>query len=179
MVQQTKNILIVFILPFVLSSCFKSSKTMEEMKPYEGPVMELDSMKTLYTEKGEIKVKLVAKKQLELQNGNREFPEGVYVEFYEGKEISSTLTSNFARYYKETSRYMVSGNVVIDNSREGKKLVTEELFWIPNEERIYVENDKQVIITTKSDVLYGKGLEASQDFSKYKILNPSGETTLK
>ena len=152
---------------------------MEEMKPYDGPVMELDTMETHYTEKGETKVILKANKQLELQNGNREFPKGVFVEFYENKEVQSTLVANFGRFYKETGHYMVSGNVIIKNLKEGKKLVTEELFWYPNNEKIKVEPDKQVIITTKDDILYGSGLEAKQDFSTYKILKPSGETTLK
>jgi LPS export ABC transporter protein LptC len=126
-----------------------------------------------------VRVRLKAKKQVALQNGNREFPEGVLVEFYNDKKVTSTLTSNFARYYKETNKYMVSGNVIIKNLEEGKTMNTEELFWLPLEERIYVEKDKQVIITTQTDVLYGKGLEAKEDFSSYKILHPTGTSTLK
>ncbi len=147
---------------------------MEEMKPYDGPLMELDSMETIYSDSAETKVRLKAKSQLALQNGNREFPKGVLVEFYNDNVITSTLTSNFARFYKETNKYMVSGNVVIKNLAEGKTMNTEELFWVPNEQRIYVEKDKQVIITTKTDVLYGEGLEAAEDFTTYKILKPHG-----
>jgi LPS export ABC transporter protein LptC len=151
---------------------------MEEMKPYDGPLMVIENMETIYSDSAEVRVKLKASEQIELQNGNREFPKGVLVEFYEDSVITSTLTSNFARFYKETNKYMVSGNVVIKNLAEGKRLNTEELFWMPTEERILVENDKQVIITTKKDVLYGKGLEAKQDFSSYKIQHPTGETTI-
>ncbi len=160
------------------SGCFNSSKTMEEMQPYDGPLMELDSMETIYSDHAETRVRLRAKKQLALQNSNREFPEGVFVEFYDGQVVTSTLTSNYAMYYKESAKYMVSGNVIIKNLKEQKTLKTEELFWLPNEERIYVENDKQVIITTKTGVLYGKGLEAKEDFSSYKILHPTGEELL-
>jgi LPS export ABC transporter protein LptC len=152
---------------------------MEEMKPYDGPLMEIDNMETIYSDAAETKVKLKAKKQFALQNGNREFPQGVFVEFFSGKKVTSTLVSNYAIFYKETNRYMVSGNVIIKNLEEGKTLNTEELFWYPGEERIYVDKEKQVIITTKTGVLYGKGLEAKEDFSSYKILKPTGEETLK
>jgi LPS export ABC transporter protein LptC len=146
---------------------------MEEMKPYSGPVMEIENSETIYSDSAETKVILRAAKQIELQNGNREFPNGVLVEFYENGVIKSTLTSNFARFYKNLNKYMVSGDVVIRDMEEGKRMNTEELFWLPMEERIYIVKDKQVIITTKDGVLHGKGLEAKQDFSKYKILNPT------
>jgi LPS export ABC transporter protein LptC len=159
----------------LLSGCFQNNKTLEEMKPYDGPLMEVEKMETIYSDSAEVKVIIKADRQVELQDGNREFPEGVLVEFFEHDKITSTLTANFGRYYSNTNRYMVSGDVVIKNLEEGKRLNTEELFWHPAEEKIHVDKDKQVIITTKSEVLYGKGLEAAQDFSKYKILQPTGE----
>jgi len=160
-------------------SCFNGSNTLDEMKPYEGPLMEIDSMKTIYSDEAEVKVILRAPKQLALQVGDREFPNGVIVDFYEGGEISSTLTSNYGRYFKETNKYVVSGNVIINELKDSKRLNTEELYWMPAEEKIVVKEDKQVIITTKTDVLKGTGLDAKQDFSTYKILHPTGETTLK
>ncbi len=148
------------------------------MKPYDGPLMEIDSLKTIYSDNAEVKVILRAPKQLALQMGDREFPKGVVVDFYEGGEISSTLTSNYGRYFKETNKYVVSGNVIINNTKESKRLNTEELYWMPAEEKILVKEDKQVIITTKTDVLKGEGLEAKQDFSTYKILHPTGTKIL-
>jgi LPS export ABC transporter protein LptC len=159
----------------VCSGCLKPSKTMEEMKPYEGPIMVIENMETIYSDSAEMKVKLKAPRQEELQNGNREFPKGVRVEFYENGTVRTVLTSNFGRFYKELNKYMVSGDVVIKSLTEEKKLNTEELFWLPAEERIYVDKSKQVIITTKDGVLHGKGLEAKQDFSTYKILNPTSD----
>jgi LPS export ABC transporter protein LptC len=147
---------------------------MEQMKPYDGPLMEIDSMETIYSDVAETRVRVRAKKQLGLQNGNREFPQGLFIEFFEKGKVASTLTSNFGRYYKDLNKYLVSGNVVIKDLDEGKQLNTEELFWMPAEERIFVDPSKQVIITTKTDVLNGFGLEAKEDFSKYRILNPKG-----
>lgn len=169
---------LVAILALGTTGCFKASKSMEEMRPYEGPIMELDNMETIYSDSADMRVRMTAKKQLALQNGNREFPEGIMVEFYQGKKITSTLTANFARFYRDANKYMVSGNVIIKNLEEEKQLNTEELFWMPAEERILVEKDKQVIITTKTGVLNGQGLEAKEDFSTYRILKPTGTETI-
>ena len=168
-----KGILILF-MPFIFMGCFKTTKTMEEMKPYEGPVMEIENMETIYSDSAEVKVKLKSPKEIELQNGNREFPNGLLVEFFEDGKIKSTLTSNFGRFYKETNKYMVSGNVIIKSLADGKRMNTEEMFWLPAEERIYVEKNKQVVITTQTEVLHGTGLEAKQDFSDYTLLKPHG-----
>src|ERR1700743_603847 len=110
------------ILCMMFSGCLKTSKTMEEMKPYSGPVMEIENSETIYSDSAETKVILRAAKQIELQNGNREFPNGVRVEFYEGGIIKSTLTSNFGRFYKNLNKYMVSGDVVITDKQEGKRM---------------------------------------------------------
>src|SRR5690349_21246456 len=92
---QSKFFSPIILFLFLSTGCIKNTKTMEDMKPYDGPIMEVDSMKTIYSDDAEVKVILTAKKQLALQNGNREFPEGVVVDFYEHGKISSTLTSNF------------------------------------------------------------------------------------
>ncbi len=145
------------------------------MRLYDGPITEIDNIETVYSDSAEVKIILKADKQIELQSGDREFPKGLLVEFYEDGHVKTTLTSNFGRHYKSSNRYMVSGNVVITDSVEGKKMNTEELFWLPDEDRVYVEKDKQVIVTTKDGVLHGKGLEANQNFSSYKILNPTSD----
>jgi LPS export ABC transporter protein LptC len=175
--KQVKSSLLVIVSAFFFMGCLKPTKTMEEMKSYDGPVMELENMETIYSDSAEVKVKLKSPKQIELQNGNREFPIGLLVEFYENGKIKSTLTSNFGRYYKDANKYMVSGNVIIKSLEEEKRMNTEEMFWLPAEERIYVEKDKQVVITTKTEVLHGTGLEAKQDFSDYTLLHPHGETS--
>ncbi|MEQ8575825.1 MAG: LPS export ABC transporter periplasmic protein LptC, partial [Fulvivirga sp.] len=62
---------------------------------------------------------------------------------------------------------------VIKNIENQQELDTEELFWKPSEERMFTE--KFVTIKLPDQVLYGKGLEAKQDFSEYTILQPEGE----
>ena len=69
------------------------------------------------------------------------------------------------------------GNVVVINYKTGERLDTEELIWDQAKELIY--SYKFVKITSEDGVLYGDTLLADQDFSKRRILHPSGEIEVK
>ena len=51
-------------------------------------------------------------------------------------------------------------------------LNTEHLIWLQKEEKIYTE--EFVKITTPDEIIYGDGLEANQQFTKYRIKNIKG-----
>ena len=132
----------------------------------------------LYTEKQTIKVKLQAKKIFEFPNGDREFPEGLYLEFYnEVGVLTSTLQANSAFFFKAEEKWRGRGKVEVKNLSKGEQLSTEELFWKRDTKRIFT--DKFVTIRQESEVLFGTGLEAAQDLSEYTILKPEGEFEVK
>ena len=58
---------------------------------------------------------------------------------------------------------------------KGDLLETEHLIW--NEKEI-VYTEEFVKITTKNEVIYGKGLVSNQDFTKYTIKKISGTIML-
>lgn len=183
MVPEKKNRLIagfaIVLFAVAASSCMKSTKQFEEMKPYDGPMMVVDDVETLYSDSAVVRVKLKAAKQIELQNGDREFPNGVFVEFFdEAGRASSTLKANTGKYQKESNIYIVNGNVEIHNTVKKEKLNSEELNWDPRTHKIYTEKSTFVRIETPDEILTGKGLTATEDFSQYKILDPVGTFTL-
>lgn len=102
------------------------------------------------------------------------FPEGFKVEFYDSvMNVTSTITGMYGVHYRE-KRYMEARkNVVVTNYETGEQLNTEELIWDQVKEIIY--SNKFVKITSEDGVIFGDGLEAEQDFSKRRIINPSGE----
>ena len=67
---------------------------------------------------------------------------------------------------------MIARDSVVLKDKEGKMLNTELLNWDNKTSKIYT--DKFVKITTASEILYGDGLEAEQDFSRYEIQNIKG-----
>jgi LPS export ABC transporter protein LptC len=158
-----------------MTACFKSNHTIEEMQEkYAGPLIEVDSVETWYSDSAQLKIHMTAPKQLELQNGNREFPEGVYVQFYKdsAQKTPSYLKANYGILLKNQNLYKVSGNVIVENPLEKKKLTTEELFWSPHTKKITTK--EQVIITTPNEIIQGVGMEAKQDFSSYTINQVTG-----
>lgn len=163
---------------FFLSCAEKIDQENVYVAPYTGPMMTANNIKTIYSDSGETKLILEAPVQLQLQNNDREFPEGVYVEFFdEMKDPKAILTSNYAIFYKEKNLYKISGKVIIDNKRDGKKMSTEELFWSPETKKIYT--DKFLIIETANEVIKGEGMDATQDFSSYTIRKPIGIVSVK
>ncbi|NOS56491.1 MAG: LPS export ABC transporter periplasmic protein LptC [Cyclobacteriaceae bacterium] len=168
------SVCLLFII--VLSSC----KTKETAKPviYEGPLREAENILMNYTENDRMKAILKAKKIFDYQNGDQEFPEGIYLEFFDktGK-LTSTLRANTAFYFKGENRWRGRGKVVVKNIEKGQQLNTEELFWKPDTKKIFTE--KFVTITDEHDVLYGTGLDAFEDMSSYTIKNPTGTIEVK
>lgn len=129
---------------------------------------------TNYTDSGKVKMRMWAPEQHEKESGNREFPKGIKIDFYEKGKISSVLTSKYATFDKVTGIYTVRNNVEIKSTDKKKKLNTEELKWFPKEHKVRIEKDKQVRIETPTETLWGNGLDAKDDFSNYKITKIHG-----
>lgn len=144
---------------------------------YDGPLLEADSIRTLYSDSAIVRVKVEAPKQYEYESGDREFPAGIYIEFFEPDgTISSTLLADYGFYFREEERYTGIGNIVVESRKENNKLLTDTLHWSVPEEKVYTRSF--VTIIEEADTLRGHGLEAAQDFSSYTILKPDGTTML-
>jgi len=170
-----KTIYLAIISCLLLSvGCTNSDQEIEKIQSYDGPIQEADDVDLFYSEDAKVTTKLQAKKWLQFENGDQEFPEGIYMEFFdENGKITSTLKANDAYYFSEEKKYRGRGNVVIRNMEENQELKTEELFWTPEDEKMFT--DKFVTIKLDKEVFYGRGLEAKQDFSWYVLKKPEGE----
>jgi|GEM_PF-367455 LPS export ABC transporter protein LptC len=165
--------LIIFISVLLIFSCSSGLEEKKKFEAYTGPIMEADTVKILYSDSAKVRVIVNATKQFEYENGDREFPNDIYIEFYEADgTMSSTLEANSAYYTKETNIYKAEGDVEVIGYIEPRKLNSEELFWEPEKEEIYTETF--VRIQSEDQISTGTGLRAKQDFSSYRILNPSG-----
>jgi LPS export ABC transporter protein LptC len=148
----------------------------KEPVEYKGPLREVENMEMFYTENDHVKVKMQAAVVYEFLNGDREFPKGIYLEFYtEEGTLESTLKANNAYFFKEQNQWRGRGKVEVKNVAKEEQLNTEELFWKPAEQKIFTEPGQFVTIKQQGDVLYGKGLTAKQDLSDYEILDPEGD----
>jgi LPS export ABC transporter protein LptC len=171
-----RNCYIILVIFGITASILTSCGTTEIKEPveYTGPLSEVENIEMYYSEKDVVKVKMTAALVYEFKNEDREFPKGLYIEFFdeEGK-LASTLKANHAFYFKETNQWRGRENVEVKNLKKGEQLNTEELFWKPTEKRIFT--DKFVTIRQQRDVIYGEGLEANEDLSDYTLKSVSGE----
>lgn len=166
---------IIFSLLFW--SCGGKEETVE-VPDYTGPLLEADSIQILYSDSALIRVRVEAAKQFEYENGNREFPQGIYIEFFEPDgSVSSTLQADKGYYFREKDRYTGVGNVRVIGLKDDNRLFTDTLHWSQPTERVYTK--APVLITEGPDTLRGVGLEANQNFTTYTILQPVGSTLLK
>jgi LPS export ABC transporter protein LptC len=168
--------LLLCCLLFVLAAC--NNADLKEPVEYTGPLKKAENIELFYTEKDRVKVKMVAPELHEFQNGDREFPKGIELEFYnELGKMESTLRANHAFFFKKDNLWRGRGKVEVKNLATNEQLNTEELFWKQTEKRIYT--DKFVTIRQQGDVVYGEGLQAKEDMSDYVILKPRGTFEIK
>ena len=167
-----KNLFLLLFLFATLAGCNQAE--VKELAEYTGPLSEAENVEMFYSEKDQIKIKMNAPVLFEFKNGDREFPKGVEMEFYdESGKLESTLKANHAFYLKDENLWRGRGNVEVKNVAKNEQLNTEELFWKQADKKIYT--DKFVTIRMQGDVIYGEGLEAKEDLSEYTINQIRGQ----
>jgi LPS export ABC transporter protein LptC len=172
------SIAVFFVLvAFVLSECQTKSDEAMEIKEYTGPVVELGPATTYFSDSAKVKMRMEAPRQLEFGSGDREFPEGLFLQFFDNEgNPTSTLKADYCYYTKKDDLYKATGNVVVQDIETNDRLDTEELFWNRKKEEVFTE--KFVRIEKDGELHVGDGLEAKQDFSYWKILNSKGTISL-
>lgn len=110
-------------------------------------------------------------------NPYMEMKKGLRADFYNKDHIvESTLKANYGISYETTKIIHLKKDVHIVNIK-GEELSSEELFWDQNKQKIYTE--KYVTIKRSNEIIYGDGFESNENFTKYKILHPTGRVNIK
>jgi len=167
--KQLKRIPILLVFG-ILCSCendIEEIKSLTENK--KSPVQSGKNVELIYSEKALVKIKVTAPIMEEYvgEEHYQEMTEGINVVFYDSlMNENSTLTSKYAIHKVKEKIMEVENDVVIVNAK-GEQLNTEHLIWLQETEKIYT--DEFVKITTGDEIIMGDGLEANQDFSKWKI----------
>jgi LPS export ABC transporter protein LptC len=143
----------------------------------ELPVESGKNVEYIYSDSAIVRAKLTAP-QLDRYTGKKnymELPKGMHIIFYnEDRKEQTNLTADYGIGYDDgtgMNKMEAKRNVVVINEK-GDRLNTEHLIWNAITKQIYTE--EFVKITTKEETIWGDGLKANQDFSKYEILHPKG-----
>lgn len=144
---------------------------------YEGPLSSMDSAVTQMSDSGIVVMQLETAVQNNFENGDQEWPQGFYIEWYNSRgQVTSYFTANYVYFTKADNLYHAEGNVIVKSIAKKDELNTEELFWDQTEGKFYT--DKFVTINSDDEVHTGEGMESNQDFTEYRILKPNGTFTL-
>ena len=168
--------LLLVLISFIFTACRNDP---EQIKLLTGKGLlhedRAEDITGIYSKNGKIAGRLFAHEYIKNENARPPFTDlngNIKVEFYnDSGAVKQILTSDSCRIYDNEGNVLVWGNVQIV-SMDGKQLNTEELVWNKKIEKFFTE--KPVKITTGTEVLYGKGLEANQDFTWYQITHPEG-----
>ncbi len=165
-----------FLISFLFFSCKEEKLSVDDLKKiYDIKQERGEDVTILYSENGFTKAKLFAHsffQKKDIEPPFVEMKDGLRVDFFDQEtNVTNTLTAKYGRYYESKGNVLVKDSVVVKNAK-GETLNTEELIW--NEKLSQFYSDKFVKVTTPTQVIYGDGLVANQDFSEYRIKNVKG-----
>jgi len=172
-------IFISFIL--LISACTGHVKSSQGVLPKQSdPPMSATNINVLFSDSGVIQARLTSP-LLNRYSGNdacMEFPKGFTVYVFDSvRNVTSTIKANYGKR-KELDRVMQArGNVIVRNEKKNEQLNTEQLTWDEKNHRIY--STVKIKITSPDKVLYGDGIESNEDFTRYTIINPTGQMMVK
>lgn len=139
------------------------------------PSVSVSNTEIIYSKNALIEARVQSKqinRYIDIEEPYTKFPEGLYVEFYDSlQKVSSFIKANYC-IYNETEKLWTAENDVVSVSDEGDTLNTEFLIWDEQKGKIY--SDRYVRITNKDGIIHGKGFEADQDLTNWKIKQTSG-----
>ncbi len=169
------NALLLLTCLMTFSCSPKIKKTKAKIDKNNLDTEKADSVTILYSNNGITKAKLVGNKFQHIITSQPTYVEmtnGIRVTFYnENQAVTSVLTAKRGRYYENNSNVLVRDSVKVINEKQ-EELRTEELIWNEQSQKFFTE--KPVKIITATQILYGDGMEANQDFTYYTILHPKG-----
>lgn len=129
-----------------------------------------------FTEKGKKENQLIAA-QLDQFQGTDDYilaSGGYSMIFFDSLENEEARLSAINGKYIEKEKKLIAWDSVVLFNIQGEKLETDELIFEQDSSRIFTE--KNVTITTKNgSIIRGRGLVSNESFTKYKIIQPTGD----
>jgi LPS export ABC transporter protein LptC len=166
----------LLFLSTLLVSCGNSENELNGYNSKSLGVEEIKNADINYTLGGKAKAKLLSPLMLRVQDVNPyvEFPKKLHVDFFnENGTVDSRLDALYGKYFEQESKVFLKDSVKVVNVL-GDTLYCNELWWDRNRKGNEFYTDKPVRIRRKLQIIDGIGMDASQDFKAWHIINPVG-----
>ncbi|NNE30339.1 MAG: LPS export ABC transporter periplasmic protein LptC [Saprospiraceae bacterium] len=173
---KTGSVLLIFLLA-CLWSCENDLADVNSFFPQDLKDQEIaENISMLYSDSAIVRVKVNAPKLVRHLSGSKpyqEYPEGLFVEFYDdGQNKQGQISAKYGVRYEHKNQIVLQDSVVW-LSVKGEKLESDELIW--DDQKHIVFSDKWVKITQPGqDVVYSYGFEANEDFTHWKLKSLEG-----
>lgn len=170
------------MIQLLLSSCVSNLKEIDAIAANKKLGEETGkNVEVLVSNDGILRMKITAAETIHHSEGKNytEFPKGIKAYSYNPfGEIESSLTAKYAVLNEAGGEIqgMTAKNDVVVVNIKGEKLNTEELEW--NQKNKTINTPGFVKISTPEQIIYGKGLDAKEDFSSYTIRQVTGRVKI-
>jgi lipopolysaccharide export system protein LptC len=102
-----------------------------------------------------------------------EFPRSLHVDFFnDSMKVESKVDARYGKYLSKQDKVLLRDSVIVKNVLKGDTLHCKQLWWDQASQRFYTSDS--VRIYTKTQILWGTGMEADQNFRWYNIKNLIG-----
>lgn len=156
------------IVPLLLWGCGDNTQALKELTSIEDvPLGTAANIRMIYTDSARVQAILKAPKHIDythLSFQYSEFPEGVFVTFYDPQQRESFLEADYGILYNATRIIDLRGNVELRSS-DGAVLLTDQLFWDAQTEWLFTEKPFQYTSTDYD--LDGVRLDANKEFTTF------------
>ncbi|NOT52513.1 MAG: LPS export ABC transporter periplasmic protein LptC [Chitinophagaceae bacterium] len=152
---------------FFVLSCENDERTIRTWTDKVVLKEEAINIESLLSQDGKLKAKMTAP-LMQRYFGDTiyaEFPKSLHCDFFDDSaRIETWLDSRKGKYFENLNKVYLWDSVVVIN-RTGDTLKCKDLWWDQNTKLFYSDNYAEYL--TKDKKIYpGKGLEATQDFSR-------------
>lgn len=173
MTKRSSLLLIPFLL---LGACRNSMAEIEALSDKGfGREERAKDVTILYSSNGRVEARLHAAEFVRMEKARPPYTDaqgGVRILIFDSLGgVKTTVDARYARWYETKGNILLRDSVRVKNEK-GEELQTEELVWNEADKKFFTE--KPVQINTLTQTLSGKGLEADQSFSNYRIVELTG-----
>ena len=163
----------------MLLGCENDPDVVNRFNERKPAIEEAFNIQSFLSSNGRLRAKLVSPymKRFMLDTSYIEFPRSLHVNFFDSTgQVESQVDALYGKYLETQSKVYLRDSVVAFNSK-GDTLRAPDLWWDQNTKKFYT--DKKVRFKSASKTIYGgKGFEADQDLSHYRIFKPTGTLTV-
>jgi LPS export ABC transporter protein LptC len=156
-------------------ACENDEKTIQDWSKEQVMVEEATMIESYLSQEGRLKAKLTAPLMIRVLSDTLQvkFPNSLHADFFNDSSVLETwVDSKHGIYYESMNKVYLWDSVVVINI-QGDTLKASDLWWDQNTKLFYTE--KYAEYRRKDRQIFpGKGLEATQDFSRVTFNYPTG-----